>query len=130
MVLMNIPNRGEWLPSLQKVEQQIPAVFVGSIHHCTFTNHEAVVSPMQMTVTTDEITYTESYRIEERDLSLIHDFIFTKTDETSCIFSWRFLNAGKTEIGSGERLVILEGMQQVAESLKEHCEKLEESAFV
>lgn len=129
MVLMNIPNRGEWLPGLQKVEQSIPAVFVGSIHHCTFTNYLAVVSPIQMTVTEDEITYAESYRIEERDLSLVHDFIFTRANEAACVFSWRLLNAGEGQIGDQERTVLLAGMQQMAKSLKAYCEKLEASAF-
>jgi hypothetical protein len=129
MVLMNIPNRGEWLPSLKKVEQSIPAVFVGSIHNCSFTNYEAVVSPIQMTFTEEKITYSESFRIEDKNLSLVHDFIFTKTDETACVLSYRFLNANESQIGEEEMTFLLEDIQQMAQNLKEHCEKLVASAF-
>jgi hypothetical protein len=33
MVLMNIPDRAGWVPGLQKVEQDYPAAFIGSVHH-------------------------------------------------------------------------------------------------
>ncbi|MBA2328031.1 MAG: DUF2652 domain-containing protein [Flavisolibacter sp.] len=129
MVLMNIPNHPEWLPGLQNVEQDIPAVFVGSIHYCTFNDYQATISPIQMTVTEEEITYVESCKIEEMDISLVHEFIFRKVNEAACIFSWRFLNAGKTQIQDEEKNVLLERMQQRAKSLKEYCEKMEVSAF-
>src|SRR5215210_7351587 len=83
MVLMNIPGRPEWLSGLQKVEQNYPAVYVGSIHRCTFNTYNAVVSPIKMTAIKEAITYAESFRIEERDLATVHEFIFTKTSETT-----------------------------------------------
>ncbi|MEO6719624.1 MAG: DUF2652 domain-containing protein [Ferruginibacter sp.] len=129
MVMMNIPNRPEWLSNLQKVEQQIPAVFVGSIHYCTFNHYQGIASPIQMTITEDEITYAESCRIEERNLSLVYEFIFRKINEAACLFSCRFVNAGKAQIGDEERIVLLESMQQMAKNLKEYCEKLEASFF-
>jgi hypothetical protein len=129
MVLMNIPNRPEWLPGLQEVKQDIPAVFVGSIHYCTLKDYQAIISPIHMTVTEEEITYAESCRIEEMDLSLVHEFIFRKVNETASLFSWRLLNADKTQIRDEERIVLLERMQQMAKSLKNHCEKMEASAF-
>ncbi|MBA3648317.1 MAG: DUF2652 domain-containing protein [Chitinophagales bacterium] len=129
MVLMNIPTRPEWLSGLQKVEQDIPAVYVGSIHYCTSNNYKAIVSPIQMTMTEKEISYAESWEIEERGLSLVNEFNFKEINETDCVFSWRFLNAGKTEIVEEERTVLLQGMQQMAKDLKEYCEKLEASFF-
>jgi hypothetical protein len=129
MVLMNIPGRPEWLTKLQNVEQHIPAVFVGSIHYCSFNNYQAIVSPIHMTITEDKITYAESCKVEEKDLSLVYEFIFSKMDEETCLFSCRFLNAGKAEIEQEERMLLTEGMQQMANSLKECCEKLEASFF-
>lgn len=129
MVLMNIPSRSEWQPGLQKVEQDIPAVFVGSIHYCSFNDYQATVSPIHMTVTEEEITYAETCHIEEMDLSSVHEFIFRKVNETACLFSWRILSTGKTQIRVEEERVLTERMQQMAKGLKEYCEKMEVSAF-
>jgi hypothetical protein len=129
MVLMNIPNRPEWQTKLQNVEQHLPAVFVGSIHHCRFNNYQAIISPIQMTITEEEITFAESCQIEEKDLALVYEFIFRKVDEASCLFSCRFLNTGKVGIAEEERKILLESMQQMAINLKECCEKLEVSFF-
>jgi len=129
MVLMNIPERPKWLSGLQKVEQETPAVFVGSIHHCTFNDYQAIVSPIQMTITAEEITYAESCRIEQQDLSLAYEFIFRNISETTCLFHGRFLNTGKKQMGEQEQVVLLERMQQMAENLATHCEKMEASFF-
>ena len=129
MVLMNIPNRPDWQPGLQKAEQDIPAVYVGSIHRCFFDDYQATISPMHMTVTDEEVVYAESCVIEAMNISLVHEFIFRKVDETACLFSWRLLNAGTAEIPDEERIVLQKCMQEMAKSLKEYCEKMEVSAF-
>lgn len=129
MVLMNIPGRPEWLPGLQKVEQDIPAVFVGSIHTCTFTGYQAIVSPIMMRITESEITYAESCRMEERDLSLVYEFILSRIDETTCSFRARFMNAGEVQIETKERIDLLENLEGMAKNFTQYCEKMEASFF-
>ena len=82
-----------------------------------------------MTAIKEAITYAESFRIEERDLATVHEFIFTKTSETASVFSCRFLKAGADEIGEEDRRILMDYMQEMAKNLKEYCEKLEVSAF-
>ena len=63
MVVMNVPERSKWLPGLQKVEQDVPQTFVGSIHRLIFDRlREPIVSPLRMTVTDEGIVYAESCR--------------------------------------------------------------------
>ena len=123
MTVMNIPARQMWVPGLQKVEQETPNAFVGSMHHCTFNDYQAVVSPLKMSVSAQEIVYAESCRINEMNLHLIHEFIFKKTGENSCLFSTRFMNAGALPPDDQIRARLLERMQQLAEELKSFCEK-------
>ena len=123
MVLMNIPGRPEWMPGLQKVEQDMPGVFVGSIHHCTFGDYKTVISPLRMTVSGEEIFYAESCRIEEMNLSLVHEFVFKKIDEKASRFSTRFLNAGDAPIAETIHAALFERMQLMGETLKKYCEK-------
>lgn len=123
MVFMNVPNRPEWLHGLQKVEQQIPAAFIGSVHFCTFDNYEAIVSPLQMTILTDQINYAESCRIEALDLSLIHEIIFKKITGHSCFLVGRIINAGKTPIDEETSAMLSHSLLEMAQSLKAHCEK-------
>ena len=129
MVLMNIPGRSEWLPGLQKVEQEMPDVFVGSVHHCTFENYHAVISPLRMTLAEEGIIYAESCRIEEIGLSLVNEFVFRKINEKNCGFACRILNAGESPVPEEINASLFNKMQQMAEKLKEYCEKMEGSFF-
>lgn len=122
MVIMNIPCRHEWLPDLQKVEQDRPEVFVGSIHACTFDNYRAMVSPLRMIASNEEIFYAESCRIEEIDLSLVNEFVFRNVNDKACIFACRFLNVGNSTISDEMNSLLLARMQRMAESLKSYCE--------
>jgi hypothetical protein len=121
MAVMNIPGRPEWVPGLQKVEQDMPHVFIGSIHRCTFEDFQAIVSPLKMTLSNDEILYAESCRMEEKSLSLIYEYIFKKVDEDSCEVSLRFMNANQSSIPEEVKAALSEKMQQMAERLKEYC---------
>ncbi|MES2849446.1 MAG: DUF2652 domain-containing protein [Bacteroidota bacterium] len=127
MMLMDIPSRPQWVPGLQKVEQDRPEVFVGSIHRCTFSTYSAVVTPLKMTILEDGILFAESCRIEERDLSLVYEFVFKKMDENSCSFMARLINAGETPVHEKVQHALFEEMQEMGESLKKHCEKKEVS---
>lgn len=129
MVLMNIPVRSQWVPGLEKVEQAMPDVFVGSVHHCQFDNYKAVLSPMRMTLSDEGIIYAESCRIEELNLYLVHEFIFKKITDKSCLFSSRFMNMSDSPIPEEINSQLLKKMQAMAESLKEYCEKMETSLF-
>lgn len=129
MMIMNIPGRVEWVHGLQKVEQDLPDVFVGSIHHCTFENYQAIISPLQMSLTDEGILYAESYKIESMALSLVHEYVCRKIDEKTCAFSCRFMNAGESPVPEAVNATLFEEMQRMAEGLKEHCEKMSETVF-
>jgi class 3 adenylate cyclase len=123
MVMMNIPGRNDWIPGLQKVDQDRPEVFAGSVHYCTFDNYKAIISPLRMTASNEEIFYAESCRIDEMDVSIIHEFVFRSVNDNCCMFSWRFLNAGNSPLADEMNSVLLVRMKQIADSLKAYCEK-------
>jgi hypothetical protein len=126
MVMMNIPGRPEWIGSLKQVTQDIPQVFIGSIHYCTFEDYEAIISPLRMTLSDEGIMYAESCQIKELSLSLVHESVFKKIDEKACGFSSRFLNTSESPIPKEVNNALFERMQQMAEALKAHCEKKSE----
>jgi hypothetical protein len=125
--MVKIPSRAKWMPGLQKVEQDAPEVYVGSIHYCTFNDYHAIISPLQMTLAPKEIIYGESCRIEEMKLSLIYEFVCTEIDDNTCSFASRFMNDGKTPIPKNVYAAFLERLKQMGESLKEYCEKMKKS---
>lgn len=129
MVMMNIPGRKEWQLGLEKVEQERPEVFVGSIHYCSFKNYRAILSPLRMTLTAEEIVYAESCVISEMNLSLVHEFIFRKIDEDNCYFACRFMNADDVVLSPEIQALLFDKMQEMADRLKEYCEKMESSLF-
>lgn len=129
MVMMNIPGRSEWMTDLQKVEQQIPQVFVGSIHNCTFENYQVIVSPLQMTLSENRIVYAESCHIQEINVTLVHEYIFKKTGEKTSRFSYRFMNTGDSPITDEINAALLERIQKMAEELAIHCAKMEDPSF-
>jgi hypothetical protein len=129
MVVMNIPGRAEWVPGLLKVEQDIPAVFIGSVHYCTFEDHQAIISPLRMTMSDKAIFYAESCTIPEMDLSLVYEFAFNKTDEKSCLVTCRFLNNGASPIPEDRNTELLRHMQQLGEKLAAYCEAMEGATF-
>ena len=122
-VVTKIPDRAEWISGLQKVEQDMPDVFIGSVHQCCFEDHRAIVSPLRMIVSDEGLIYAESCRIEEMNLSLVYEYVFKKIDEKTCGFSARFMNAGESSLPEDVKAVYLEKIQQMAERLKAHCEK-------
>ena len=125
MVVMNIPGRAEWVPGLRKVEQEIPAVFIGSIHYCTFDNYQAVVSPLRMTISDKQIFYAESCNIPELNLSLVYEFVFNNLNEHSCFFACRFLNNGQSPVPEEMHAALLQSMQDLAEKLAIYCTQME-----
>jgi hypothetical protein len=129
MVLMNIPGRAQWVPGLQKVEQDMPDVFVGSIHRCSFENYQAILSPLRMTLSDEGIIYAESCRIEEMNLTLVHEFIFKKISDTTCVFACRFMNMNDFPVPEDINASLFNKMQEMAGKLKEYCEKMETSLF-
>lgn len=129
MVLMNIPARAQWTPGLKEVDQAIPDVFVGSIHHCTFDDLKTIISPLRMNLTDEGIIYAESCRIDELDLSMVHEYIFKKKSDTESIFACRSLNVNDTHDPEEIKVTISNKMNSMAESLKVYCEKIEKSFF-
>ncbi len=129
MVLMNIPGRSQWQTGLQKVEQDRPEVFVGSIHRCSFENYQATLSPLRMTLATDRITYAESCHIEEMNVSLVHEFICKKLSDTTSSFASRLLNGNDAPLPDELRNSLFNKLQLMAERLKEYCENMQASLF-
>ncbi|HTE28968.1 MAG TPA: DUF2652 domain-containing protein [Chryseolinea sp.] len=123
MVMMNIPGRHEWVPGLKKVEQDVARTFVGSIHHCTFEEYQATISPLQMKISDEGILFAETCAIPEMDVSLVYEFVFKKIADDTCGFAARFMNAREVPIPAETHAFLFRKMQEMAQSLKEHCEK-------
>ncbi|SDG19587.1 DUF2652 domain-containing protein [Chitinophaga filiformis] len=129
MVVMNIPGRAEWVPGLRKVEQDIPAVFIGSIHYCTFDNYQAIISPLRMTISDEQVFYAESCSIPDMGLSLVYEFVFNKLNEHSCFFACRFLNNGQSPVPEEMHTDLLQSMQDLAEKLAIYCAQMESASL-
>ena len=129
MILMNIPVRSQWVPGLQTVEQDMSDVFIGSIHHCRFENFKTIVSPLRMTLSEDAIIFAESCRIEELNLSLVHEYIFKKVTDKTSVFSYRVINMADSSVPEEIKTTMLNNMKAMAEKLKDNCEKMETSLF-
>lgn len=123
MEIMNIPGRAQWMPGLRGVEQDAPNVVIGSIHSCRFEDYEAIVSPIRMTFTDEEVFYAESCRINEMNLSLVHEFVFKKTSDLTCILATRFLNVGAHPIPEDVKELLFKRIENMAVGLKEYCER-------
>ena len=89
--------------------------------------HQAILSPLRMTLFDDRIVYAESCQVAGTDLSLVYEFIFKKSGEAACIFAVRFMNAGKSPVPEGLNATLLKKMQGMAESLKKYCETIKAS---
>jgi hypothetical protein len=122
MVIMDIPGRPEWIDGLRTVTQDGPDVFIGSTHRCTFDDFEAMISPLRMIVSDEGIVYAESCRIEEKNLSLVYEFVFRGTDDNKCRLATRFLNTGTSSISTEAMEAVNERMQHMVSNLKSHCE--------
>jgi hypothetical protein len=129
MVMMNIPGRSGWLPGLQKVEQANPGVYVGSVHQCTFDNFDSSISPLNMTLSEEGILYAESFRVDDMDISLIHEFFFRKVDDDTCDFLYRSMNAGDTLVPDKMKTDLSAKMETLGTALKAYCENMEASFF-
>lgn len=129
MVVANIPGRVEWVPRLLKVEQDIPAVFIGSVHYCTFEDYKAIISPLRMTMSNEAIFYAESCSIPELDLSLVYEFSFNKVNEKCCLVALRFLNNGQSPLPEEMNAELSRRMQELGEKLVAYCGKMEGSSF-
>ena len=129
MVVMNIPSRVEWVPRLLKVQQDIPAVFIGSVHYCTFEDYQAIISPVRVNMSDEAIFYAESFSVPEMDLSLVYEFAFNNLDDKSCLFSCRFLNNGLSPVPEDMNVELSHRMQELVEKLVAYCEKMDGTSF-
>ena len=122
MRVMAIPDRFNWVPGLQKVEQDIPHVFIGNTHHCQFDDYTTDVTPLRMTVSPEKIFYAESCAIVEKGIRIVHEFIFEKVDNEHCILKTRFMNAGQVPIPDDFNLALSIRLRKTALKLRELCE--------
>ena len=123
VTIMHIPDRAQWMPGLQKVDQEINDVFVGSTHQFTFSDYMATISPLVMISGENKIIYAESCKIKEPDSSIVNEYIFKNTRENSCALAVRFLNASDIPIPEKIKLVLTESMQLMVQGLKQYLEK-------
>lgn len=123
MTVMNIPNRAAWMPALERVDQDMPDVYIGTKHLCTFNDYKATISPLRMTFSDEGIMYAESCTIHEMDLSLVHEFVFKKLTDTTSVYATRFMSATESPIPEEVNVVLFERMQQMSQRLKEYCDK-------
>ncbi|MEI9912003.1 MAG: hypothetical protein WDO71_21580 [Bacteroidota bacterium] len=75
------------------------------------------------------IIYAESCSIKAINLSLVYEFIFTKISDTTCGFACRFMNMNESPVPGNIHGSLFAKMQEMAERLKEYCEKMETSLF-
>jgi hypothetical protein len=118
MAIMNIPERADWVPGLQKVEQDVPFVFVGSSHLCTFDDYDVIVSPLRMTASDDRIVYAESCQIKKMSLSLVHEFVIKKVSDDISIFATRLMNVDEHPIPEALHKILFEKMERMAHQIK------------
>jgi class 3 adenylate cyclase len=123
-VIFNVEGRVGWLPGLQKVEQDQPDVFIGSIHYCVFENCRVTVSPLNVTFSDEGIMYAEGWEIPEMNLHLNLEFVFRRVDEKNCRLAWRFVNAAATEITADQKQFFFARMKTAVDELKTFCENL------
>jgi Protein of unknown function (DUF2652) len=124
MMIYNVEGRVNWLSGLLKVEQDVPDVFIGSVHTCTFEKCVATVSPLNMTFSDEGIMYAESFDIPEQNLHLHLEFVCKKLDEKNSSLSWRFLNTGQKELTPEQKQFFFGRMKKAADELKFYCEKM------
>jgi hypothetical protein len=123
LVASNIPGREGWMPGLKKVEQDVPGVFIGSVHRCTFDGYEAIVSPLRMTSSSEGIMLAETYFIPGYELSLICELLFRKIDNNTCRMSGRFLNSVESPIPDELNVLLGDQLKCMADSIKALMEK-------
>lgn len=129
MILMNIPGRTAWVPGLQKVEQDFPDVFIGSIHRCQFENYKAIISPVYLKLSDEGILFTEKRELTDMDMSLIYEYVFRKVDENNSVFASRLMPATGDALPSEIGSILFNDLKSLAEKLKAYCEKMKESFF-
>ncbi|UFH53380.1 DUF2652 domain-containing protein [Spirosoma sp. KNUC1025] len=122
--VMNISSRLEWLPGLEAVESDIPDLLIGNVHRCRFNDYQAIISPIRMSLSNEKIIYAESCRIDVMNLSLVYEFIFKNTDESSCEIAARFLNTDDAAIPESVYDNLLEQLQHMMDCLKVYCETI------
>jgi len=120
MLLMNIPERADWVPSLLQVEQDLPAVFLGSVHRCSFYDCQATVSPLYIEHQDQRILYAERFTLGE-DVSFVYEYIFEALDASHTNISYRLMvdDSIKNDIYAAQEnkaRMMIDALQQKAES--------------
>jgi len=129
MVMMNIPGRVNWVPDLKKVDQAIPDVFVGNVHHCWFENYETDITPLKMDLSDEGIVFAESCNIIALNVSLVYEYIFKKQTDKKTSLAARILNTGKSPLPDDINNILFNGMKLMVEKLKTVCEATDKSFF-
>jgi hypothetical protein len=118
MMLMNIPERASWLNGLRLVQQANTHVFVGSVHHLTFKEFRAVVSPVQMALSDEGIIYAERWRIEELGITVVYEFFFKKEGSNECSLFCRFMNAQEEPLPEDIKVMLQGVLMNIVDGLK------------
>jgi len=129
MVVMNIPARINWWPGLLRVEQDIPQVFIGSVHHCFFENYQGTITPVKMILSDDGFSFVERFHIPQINGSVIYEYVFNEISESKSRFCCRIQNEGNDWSDTALGYMLFKNLQQMSLSLKDHCSKLTTSLF-
>ncbi len=123
MQMMNIPARAAWMEGLQRVEQDMPEVFVGTQHVCVFDDFTATISPLRMSLDGENIIYAELCRIEQMNVGIVHESVFKPLDQHSCLVSMRILPWDEKDIPQEVYADVVARMHVMGARLKSFCEK-------
>lgn len=124
-VIKDVTDRYKWIRELKSITQDSPGAYVGSTHLFSYEDHQAIISPLRMSVADDGIIYAESCKINELNLSLVYEYVFKNTGSQSCIFAARILNAGESPLSEEVKIPLFQKLEKMAQQLKEYCEKKE-----
>jgi Protein of unknown function (DUF2652) len=122
MTIWDVGGRVNWISGLLRVEQDTDNSYIGSIHRCIFEKCTCTGSPLSMTFTDEGIMYAESCKIPEMNLQVNLEFVFKKTDDKNCSFSWRFINTSETALAEEMAVVFFNRLKLITDELKAYCE--------
>jgi len=63
------------------------------------------------------------------NISLVYEYVFNRIDDTTTKVGFRFLNTGETPVPDDTNQMLFEQLKQMADKLKEYCEKTELAFF-
>ncbi len=127
MVVSEIRQRAAWVHGLNSVYPQDTDVYIGSIHHCQFDDFEASISPITLDLSEEGILYAETCRIDEMNISMVYEYVFSRVSDQVCNFSCRILPAEGVTIPEELKTRLFNDLEASASKLKHFSEAMHKS---